>query len=1137
MNLFLRPKRLVWFLVPIIMGTSHAFSQESSSLSGRPDYAGIKIKNQGKSLKDFLNQIEKRLDIRFNYNSNIVKNKTIVIDASSLQQDNFLDKLNTVLKQQGLMVEKLGERKYVISVYEIPHMKGLPEKDNSKVETIEQEQTIEITIKGKVTGENGQTLPGATVMIKGTKDGTITDAEGLFSLDVPDGATVIFSMVGYDTVEKAVTGNGPMDIVLTPANLRLDEVVVVAYGSSTRRNTNSAVGTLNIQNAAQLPVQSINDAVAGRVPGIIVTASSGAPGAKSSISIRGGGTPLYVIDNIIRSENDFVNLNPNDIDSYSILKDAAATALYGALGGNGVVLVTTKKGKNGKININYSFNQILSQPTIYPDKVSSYVQLSEINKVYVNEGKQPITPAADLEMYRTQSDPIKYPNTDWQKIGLKKFASEQRHDLSVSAGSQMLTYYGSVSYYNQGSNLRTDKNSNNRVTYRLNTVSDFDKINLKITTSLDGYMERNIMPSVGYFGIFGHIQDKRANQLAYNEFGLPSNNTVDNPAVELDPQSGYSEATSRVFNGILGAEYSAHFLDGLKFRINGNYNMWNSLSKTWNILAPSYANNSTSPIFGNPPSLSAGRGEGTTLLLQGFVTYNKTFGQHTVDFTGGYEQAKDHSSALNATRVQYQLLFDQFVAGPTVNMTNSGSEDERARAGLISRLSYNYAGKYFIDGTLRYDGNDLFPKNKQFGTFYAVSAGYAISEEKFMASLRGKHIIDFMKIRGSFGLTGTTQGINNTALSRFQYISGYSIDANSWVVDGKTVQGTSEPASLPSTNFSWYSIRSRNLGLELVTLNNRLSASADYFYLRTTGFVTSDTRYAQPLGIGLPPINFKEGATRREGAEFNLTWSSRAKALTYKIGLNYTYFNDLTERSPTEDDAALKNPYTRVSGNDGGALQTGYVNQGYYQNNSDLLNGSRRISSLNVSAGDLRYQDINGDGQIDASDQIRIGSNTFPRMNFGTTVDLGYKGIFLSGVVQGSGKRDRYIGNIVQNGNQNSRFFYEFQQNYWTPTNTDALYPRAVTDPGVNGNNNYVTSDFWLLRSGYVRLKYLQLGYDFKYGVLKTSKFQQLRLFVSGTNLLTSSKSQKYFIDPESDTNNYNYPIQRTFSLGVSAGF
>lgn len=1137
MDLFLRPKRLVWFLVPILLGTSHAFSQDLSMLSGKPDITGIKIKNQGKSLKDFLNQVEKHLHIQFNYNSNIVKNKTIVLDAASLEQDNLLDKLNTALKQQGLIVEKLGEGKYVINLYQAPRTRELPEKDNSKVETTEQESTVEITIKGKVTADDGQILPGATVVIKGTKEGTITDEEGLFSISVPDGATVIFSMIGYLAVEKTITDSSPLDIVLSSANLKLDEVVVVAYGSSTRRNTNSAVSTVNMQTVAQLPVQSINDAVAGRVPGVIVTASSGAPGAKSSISIRGGGTPLYVIDNIIRNENDFVNLNPNDIDSYSILKDAAATALYGALGGNGVVLVTTKKGKSGKININYSFNQILSQPTIYPDKVSSYVQLSEINKVYVNEGRQPLTPEGDLEKYRTQVDPINYPNTDWQKIGLKKFATEQRHDLSLSSGSKLLTYYGSLSYYNQGSNLKTDKNSNNRVTYRINTVSDFDKINLKVTTSLDGYVEHNIMPSVGYYGIFGHIQDKRASQLAYNEFGLPSNNTVDNPAVELDPKSGYSEATSRVFNGILGVEYSAHFLEGLKFRVNGNYNMWNSISKSWNILAPSYANNSTSPIFGNPPSLTSGRGEGTTLLLQGFVTYNQKFGQHSVDFTGGYEQAKDHSSALNASRVQYQLLFDQFVAGPTINMTNTGTEEERARAGFIGRLSYNYAGKYFVDGTLRYDGNDLFPKDKQFGTFYAVSGGYAISEEKFMDALREKHIIDFMKLRGSIGLTGTTQGINNSALPRFQYISGYSIDANSWVVDGKPVQGTSEPASLPSTNFSWYSIRSRNLGLELITLNNRLSASADYFYLRTTGFVTSDTRYAQPLGIGLPPINFKEGATRREGTEFNVSWNSRVRDFTYKIGVNYTYFNDLTERSPTEDEAALKNPYTRVSGNDGGALQTGYVSQGFYQNNGDLLNGSRRISSLNVSAGDLRYQDINGDGQIDASDQVRIGSNTFPRMNFGTTVDLGYKGIFFSGVVQGSGKRDRYIGTVVQNGNQNSRFLYEFQQDYWTPENTNALYPRAVTDPGVNGNNNYVSSDFWLIRSGYVRLKYLQLGYDFKYGILKTSRFQQFRVFVSGTNLLTSSKSQKYFIDPESDTNNYNYPIQRTFSVGVSAGF
>ncbi len=545
------------------------------------------------------------------------------------------------------------------------------------------------TISGVVTDESNLPVASATVTVTGTKITTATTEKGVFNITaaIPLGSSLQITSVGYVAQVLPVGNNTAFRVKMIKDLTALSDVVVVAYGTTTKRKINSAVSTLNMDEVAPLPVQSINDAVAGRIPGIIVTASSGAPGDKSSISIRGGGTPLYVIDNILRTENDFLNINPNDIESYSVLKDAAATALYGAIGGNGVILVTTKKGKPGKVNINYSFNQIFSQPTLYPKKVSSYEQLNAINQVYINEGKQPPTPAADLEKYRTGTDPINYPNTDWRKIGLKNFATEQRHDLSLSSGTKELTYFGSLSYYNQGSNLRTDKNSNNRITYRLNTVSAFDNVNLKVTTSVDGYIEKNVQPAAGYYAIFSHIQNKRPSQLAYNEFGLPSNNTVDNPAVELDPKSGYSNSTRKVFNGTLGLEYDAHFLDGLKFKFNGNYNSWNSVGKNWSLLAPSYANNSTTPIFANPPSLSEASGAGNTLLLQGFVTYNKKFGEHAIDFTGGYEQAKTNNSALSGTRVQYQLLFDQFVAGPTINQSVTGSEDQSARAGFLGRLS------------------------------------------------------------------------------------------------------------------------------------------------------------------------------------------------------------------------------------------------------------------------------------------------------------------------------------------------------------------------------------------------------------------------------------------------------------------
>ncbi|WP_341837309.1 TonB-dependent receptor [Chitinophaga pollutisoli] len=988
-----------------------------------------------------------------------------------------------------------------------------------------------IKISGVIRDTEGNVLIGASVVVKDTKRGVVTDENGAFTIDADPGATLIISFIGYVTQTVAVSNKTQLDIALEKSPNKLDEAIVVAYGTSSKRKTTSAISTLSMENVAPIPVPSINDAIAGRLAGIIVTTTNGAPGTKSNISIRGGGTPLFVIDNVIRSSNDFANLNPNDIEDYSILKDAAATALYGVAAANGVIVVTTKKGKSGKMNVNYSYNQIFSQPTVFPTKVSSYEQLSWYNKLYEAEGRSPYTQPDDLEKYRTGSDPIRFPNTNWQKVAMKNAAPEMRHDLSVSAGTKLLTYFASLSYYDQASILKTDKNYNRRTTYRLNTVSHFDEINLKVTTGLDGFVETNSQPNHSYGTIYSHIQDKRPQFLAYNEYGLPSVNTPDNPAVELAAGSGYNKNTSRVFNGNLALEYSAHFLEGLRFRFNGNYNSYSSDGKTWDYLVPTYANGSTTPIPGPAPSLSLRSGSGNNMNLQGYVLYNRQFGDHNVEFTGIYEQQQFKSNNLEGSRVKYQIVYDQLVAGPTQDQTLGGGQNESGRAAFIGNVSYNYKTKYILGVSARRDGDDLFVPGKQWGTFYAVSGGYVITEEPFIADFAERAGIDFLKVRGSYGKTGNLDGI-----ARYQYVPGYSINAIGWVINGNAVQSTSEPGSLPSTNFSWQNVKSRNIGIDFAAFNNRLNGSADYHYSRTTGFVNSDPRYAQTLGIGLPPINFAEGATRKEGYEFMANWNGNKGKFSYKLGATLTYFNSLVERN-TESEAALKNPYTRSSGTAGNFYGTGYTSLGYYNNNSDLFSGARRISSTNITAGDIRYEDTNGDGQITGDDFRRIGSNTFPRSNFGFTADLGFKGFSLSMVLHGSGKRDRYIGQVVQGGAEGSLFTYAFQQDYWRPDNTGAKFPRAVSTPTFNGNNNYVTSDFWLLSSGFLRLKVVQLGYDLKYSVLKNSRFQTLRVFASGMNLLTTSKSMKYFIDPESDTNNYGYPVQRTISFGINAGF
>ncbi len=1088
----------------------HVFASISYSQSVKLD---LKLSNV--TLEQLFNAIKAQSEFSIVLKSSEVNLKEKV--SIQARQQTVEQVLNNALKGRNLSFEIRDKHIIIYKTTEEKNEKEMPLQKK--------------TLKGKVKDEKGEPVIGAAVLEKGSANGTITDVDGNFSLNVSAGAILEVSFIGYTTQIVSVGNNTSLNISLLENSKMLDEVVVQAYGTTTKRKTTSAIVALDVDKTTKIPVQSINDAVAGRLAGIIVTADNGAPGAKSSISIRGGGAPVYVIDNVIRSANDFANLNPTDIEDYSILKDAAATALYGVSGANGVILVTTKRGKEGKVSINYAYNQIFSQPTLYPEKVSSYEQLSALNRLYKDEGKGEYASAADLEKYRTGSDPLHFPNTNWRKLTMNNYAPEMRHDLSLTAGNKSLSYYASLSHYDQNSILKTDNNYNKRTTYRLNTTSEFDNINLTISTGVDGYVEKNSVPVAGFWGIYSHIQNKGTRQLAQNEFGLPTT-IPDNPVRELDSQSGYQKGTSTVVNGNLSIEYKAHFLDGLRFKINGVYNTWNSVNKTWNYLAPGYEIGSTTPIYANSPSLSAGRGNGNSLTFQGYVLFNRMFGDHSIDFTGVYEQSKSSSSDLNGSRVNYQLIFDQIIAGPTKDQSIGGGENESARAAYLARLSYVYKSKYSLEVSGRRDGDYLFVPGKQWGNFYAVSAGYTISEEPFMRPVIDNKILDMLKIRGSYGLLG-----DKSDIEAWKYVSGYNITPIAWIINGNTVQGTSEPNSLPSTNYSWQKIYSRDFAIDFSTLNNRFTGTFDYFYTRRTGFVVSDPRFAQTLGIGLPPINFAEGAVRKEGFDFNLKWRDEYKKdFTYELGFNFTYFNTLTERN-TEDEATLKNPYTRGSGIKGSYLQNGYINSGFITNNNELLIGARRISSINVVAGDLRYEDVNGDGQINGDDFRRIGSSTFPRINYGFTMDLGYKGFYLNSVIQGSGNRDRYIGNAIQGQDQINLLAYEFQQDYWRPDNTNALFPRAVTSSSVNGNNNFTASDFWLIKSKYVRLKYFQLGYDFKYSLLKNSPLSTMRVFVSGTNLLTFSNSTKYYIDPESDTNNYGYPIQRTIALGVNIGF
>lgn len=994
----------------------------------------------------------------------------------------------------------------------------------------------QLSVTGKVTDvATGEPMPGVNVVIKGTSIGAMTDINGNYSLSVSDrNAILLFSFIGYVAQEIPLNGRSSLDVALAGETVGLEEVVVVGYGSTTKRLTTASISTISAERLT-VPVPTLGDVLAGKTNGVFVQSSGGGPGKKPTISIRGGSTPLIVIDGIVSSMTDFQNLNANDIENFSVLKDAEAAAVYGARAGNGIIAITTKRGKAGEMKIDYDFTYTLAQPTVLPEKRNSYESALLTNEARLNDGQVASYTAEVLQKYKDQSDPYNYPNTDWQKVCLNTFAPTSRHNLSINGGTEKTKYFASVSYYDQGTLYVFNTNWLKRYNYRLSVTNNFDKIGLTANVNLYGTLEKTRIPASqygsGYYFTWGHIQNSGPMELAYNDLGLYSGKG-DHPLVEIDPESGYDLNEGRNVNGILDLVWSVPWVDGLKIKAINHYRLGNSWQRYWNQTADQYNLGSIIPITHNAPRLYSYAGSGNSYTNQFLAEYNNTFSKdHRVAATFGYEQTYGYDESIYAQRINYTLLFDQFLAGPTTNSSNGGSAAESARAGFIGRLRYDYKTKYFIEGSFRRDGSDWFPNDKRWGTFWSGSVGWILSEEDFMKNLDASNIINFLKLRGSYGIVGLDG--SDAGISRFQYLPGYTLTERGYLINNAFVQGFSE-GPLVSPDLTWYTQTSRNVGFDFATLNSKINGSFDYFYLTTTGMLASlsGTLYTDPLGISLPTRK-SDGKYRRGGFEVNLSYKKDAGDFKYEIGGNLSRFDQLWEMNPNEDQATLKNPYTR-STHQTGYWGTGYHSLGYYTSAEDVLNSPKLVASTNLVPGDIKYDDTNGDGRIDASDQRRIGKNAFPRVTYGIFCDLRYKGWFLYSLVQGTGNRDLYPGDVLRGAGP-----YKFQSDYWTPDNRNASYPRLMSSSIYNGANNTVTSDFWIVNGRYIRLKSLQIGYDFTRMLKNWSFISDCAIILSGQNLLTASESLRRFkMDPEvGSNNNYDYPSERAYSLTIRIGF
>lgn len=998
------------------------------------------------------------------------------------------------------------------------------------------------TIKGTIIDNTGFPVIGASVVVKGTTNGVITDFDGNFELSAKPGDMLEISYVGYKTISIKATAQ-PMNITMQEDTEQLDEVVVVGYGSTTKRDLIASVSTVKAEQISNIPVTNMAQGLAGRSPGLIVQASGGGINSTPAISIRGGGDPLYVIDGVIRSSADFQNLSPDDIQSMSILKDASATAVYGSRATNGIIQIVTKRGKEGKASVEYDFNYSFSQPSIWPEKMGMYDRATYANISRQNDGLDPMYNEAAMQAFKTGSDLQNFSDTDWRKLVLDDWAPQMKHTIRLTGGGESNQYYASLSHIDQDSMYKTGTHWMKRTNFRLAQNTQIKAIGLDINAAIDGYTQTTNHPytstSSGYYQVFSHINDRPGYLPGVNNLGLPYN-ISDNPVAETATDAGYNRNESNVINGKGELVWNCLWVDGLKVRLSSNYRYYSNVTKQWRKDAAVYNWDSDVPMYANKPLLYHSTGTGYSFTNQAFIEYAGQFGKHSVSALGGFEQYYESTESYWLQRENYDFDIDQIGVGDANSQTNGGSEAELGRAAWIGQVKYNYANKYYAEGSIRYDGSDYFAPGKRWGAFFSGSLGWVVTEEAFMQSLVEKNILNSLKLRASYGETGL-----DSSAGRWAYMTSYNLSTQSYVINGEFAPGFSEGA-LPSPDLTWYTTKQLDFGFDFASLNNRLYGSFDYFYYQTKGYLvapTGESYFNQVFGQTMPKVK-SDSELRRAGYEVQLGWRDNIGDFKYDVSANFTYFDELWALNRSESESSYMNPYQRSQQQKGyyGLL---YHNLGYYQSAEDVYNSAaylNGINSGNLTAGDIKYEDTNGDGRITSADQRRLGKSSKPRGQYGININLSYKGFYLSTLFQGSTSFNMYIpGSMAMQTGQSYGLpiAYDYQTDYWTPDNRNAQYPRLMSNTGNNSNNNYQSSDFWLVDGAYLRMKDFQFGYDFKYKLLKNVAWlTRAKVGISGQNLFTISETTKYGLDPEnSSTSNYGYPVERSLALTVNLGF
>jgi TonB-linked SusC/RagA family outer membrane protein len=1144
----------------LLIGLRPGWSQSvvlASAIQQRP-VQSVQVVNR--QLKDVLNDLKTHYGVDIMFELRTVEG--LSVNPENLNTKATLEKnLQNLLRPLGLRYKKVNINSYLVlserkgkkvafaedqalpeptsNQEAIPPAEAALKTPTASVLTVAKVAAVADPITGTVKSQTGETLPGINVVIKNTTKGTSTDANGKFTLDAPTNAVLVFSGIGFATQEVPVNGRSRLDITLAVDNKQLDEVVVVGYGTQKRNSLTNSVAQIGAEEIARRPVSNIQQSLQGQLPGVTVLDQGGSPGrSNTAIRVRGittfningiNGTSGYdlgkndalvIVDGI---EQRLSDINPDDIETISILKDAASTAIYGSRATNGVVLVTTKRAKGSKVQVEYNGYYAVQNSINKPQMMGleDYMRLQVV--AYTNAGSA--LPARfteqSIQAYITATDREKYPlpNTWFQTV--LRAAPQQNHTIAVSGGTESLRTRLSLRYQDQDGIVphyaskigEIRLNTDYTISPKLRVSGDINyRYNYSLAATalepnpLNNFFHGSLWAVPKYAdGTYG-LSTQGNNPLMYAEIGGDSKRFTDYLA-------GYVKADWEIVDGLT---FSTQLAGRGFFTQEKNFaNSYVNVDKNTNI-TKTVANN----------TLNENRNTLREYTLISLLTYERSLGSHNLKGLLGYSQIGNTQTNLNAYRERFFNNDIQSISQGANDGTksNSGFDAVYGLRSYFGRLNYDYNGKYLAEVNGRYDGSSKFTGQKQYSFFPSFSAGWRLSKENFWQGLQ--KTVNDLKVRGSWGITG------NQSVNLYSYYA--ALTASGYDFNGAAVQGYRQ-TTLANTNLGWESTTQLDLGLDASFLRNRMNLTVDY-YRKLTSDILLNLDIPATVGLIAPPQN--AGSVENKGWEFSLNYrgAKNTSGFQYNLGANFSINTntvvDLKGTGPYIFGSDIDPRYIIAVGLPINTLW-GYKTDGLFQTQQQITE-YKATYAANTLPGDVKYVDLNGDGKIDANDMTNIG-NSFPKYTFGLNSNVSFRNFELNLLFQGAAKVDtRLAGALAEMGNQEGFTHTIYTNNYWTPDHPDARFPR----PRKFDLRNVATSDRLVIDGSYLRLKNVQLAYSLPTPLASKIRANRVRVYASATNVFTISKLNEWNLDPEAGSGRaVYYPQTALYTLGLNLQF